>query len=99
MADSDKFYIGKVGEGQNIKATDLEPVEGFSGKNFGDKLQFTVGFSYIMGGAFGVGKGLFSYDKRIEKMPKKLVLNYKVNSVITNLVKYGNACGAASMIL
>ena len=56
-------------------------IESYSGNDFGEKISFTVGLSYIMASSLGLVKGSIEGFPRQFNMPKKLLLNNFFNSV------------------
>ena len=64
-----------------------ENVEAFSGNDFGDKLSFTVGSSYIIGkikfyigSLIGFARGIYLGIPKNFNIPKKLIMNNFFNA-------------------
>lgn len=56
-------------------------IESYSGHDWGEKLSFTVGVSYIVASTIGLTKGAIEGFPKEFNIPKKLLLNNFFNSV------------------
>ncbi|CAD8058567.1 unnamed protein product [Paramecium primaurelia] len=73
-------------------------IEQYSGQDFGDKISFTVGVSYMLASSIGLLKGAIEGFPRQFNMPKKLILNNFFNAVGKRTSTYGQAAASASML-
>ncbi|CAD8145145.1 unnamed protein product [Paramecium pentaurelia] len=73
-------------------------IEQYSGQDFGDKISFTVGVSYMLASSIGLVKGAIEGFPRSFNMPKKLILNNFFNAVGKRTSTYGQAAASASML-
>jgi import inner membrane translocase subunit TIM23 len=77
-----------------------EPIkrETYAANDWGDKLSFTVGSSYLMGCLLGLSRGAFHGLPASAKMPKKLMMNNFFNSVGRETSRFANGFAGASFI-
>ena len=80
-------------------------VDTFVGYDFGDRLTFTVGSSYIVGtcvvdagSLIGLARGLYLGFPKNFNIPKKLILNNFFNALGKESSRYGNNFAAAGLL-
>ena len=94
----DSFYIdSKRAAGKHKPKEDMN-VESYHGNDWGERLSYTVGLSYIAASSFGIFKGLIVGAPRKFSLPKKLIINNFFNAVGKESSRFGNAAADASNI-
>ena len=95
----DSFYIESNRAARKGKShKDEMDVESYTGNDWGERLSYTVGLSYIAASSFGLVKGAIEGMPKRLSLPKKLILNNMVNSLGKETSKFGNAAAGASKI-
>jgi hypothetical protein len=93
MAAEDKFFLNQK---PAQKTGDSLYLEGYS-KHWGERVAFTVGFSYIMGLSSGCLIGLFSGMRKAKK--GRYGKSAYISAGFARFAsRCGNACGSASLL-
>jgi import inner membrane translocase subunit TIM23 len=98
--EGDKIYL-------NQRKQENLYIESYSGNDWGEKLSFTVGLSYLAGiailikvaSSIGLVRGTIEGFPRKFNMPRKLILNNFFNSVGKQTSQFGQAAASASNLL
>ena len=93
------FYIESNRAARKGKTSkDEMDVESYAGNDWGERLSYTVGLSYIAASSFGLIKGAIEGMPKRLTLPKKLILNNMVNSLGKETSRFGNAAAGASLL-
>lgn len=73
-------------------------LDGYSGNSFGDKISFTVGISYLLGGVFGLAQGVKQSFPINKKMPRQIIIKNIINTMSLRGVSCANHSAGAAAI-